>query len=92
MSPKLLAPLETMVERGIPVLVVYGDKDPLLGEWERAKAGRLGTILESGGDLIEVVDDLPGVVHGFLGVDIQNRFLSLAVEWIRATVPAAERR
>jgi pimeloyl-ACP methyl ester carboxylesterase len=91
-SPKLLAPLETMVERGIPVLVVYGDEDPLLGEWERAKAGRLGTILKRGGDLVEVVDDLPGVVHGFLGVDIQNRFLSLAVEWIRAKVPVAERR
>jgi pimeloyl-ACP methyl ester carboxylesterase len=91
-SPKLLAPLETMVERGIPVLVVYGDEDPLLREWERAKAGRLGTILKRGGDLVEVVDDLPGVVHGFLGVDIQNRFLSLAVEWIRAKVPVAERR
>jgi pimeloyl-ACP methyl ester carboxylesterase len=88
-SPKLLAPLETMVERGIPVLVVYGDKDPLLGEWERAKAGRLGTILQSAGDLVEVVDDLPGVVHGFLGLDVQDRFLALAVDWIRAKVPTA---
>ena len=93
-SPMLLDPLDTMVQNDVPVLVVFGDKDPLLGEWQRASAGRLGRILERAGDLIEVVDDLPGVVHGFLGVDVQDRFLALTTDWIGATVPtsATDRR
>ncbi len=90
-SPMLLDPLDTMVKRGVPVLVVFGDKDPLLGEWQRASTGRLGSILDRAGDQVEVIDDLPGVVHGFLGIDVQDRFLALTTDWIRARVPTAVR-
>jgi pimeloyl-ACP methyl ester carboxylesterase len=81
-SGHLLSPLRTMVERRIPVMIVYGVDDPLLREFDRATEGELGRILEDGAGTIEVVDNLPGVVHGFAQLDSQEAFLKLALEWI----------
>ncbi len=81
-SRQLLEPLDAMVQRRVPVLIAYGVDDPLLREFDRARGGRLGTILEQGGDLIEVARDLPGVIHGFPAVDGQEAFIDLAYGWI----------
>jgi alpha/beta superfamily hydrolase len=87
-SRQLLEPLETMAENRVPVLIAYGVEDPLLREFDRARQGTLGTILNRAGDTVQVARDLPGVIHGFPGVHGQQAFLALAFDWIdEATAP-----
>ena len=85
-SPKLLAPLETMVERGIPVLVVYGDKDPLLGEWGGPKPDGSGPFSRAQATWSMWWTTSLGWCTASLG-SASDRFLALAVDWIRAKVP-----
>lgn len=87
-SRQLLEPLEVMVERRVPVLIAYGVDDPLLREFDRAKEGRLGAILDRAGDTVEVARDLPGVIHGFPAVNGQEAFLSLTFDWIDRSTAA----
>ncbi len=89
-SNRFLDPLEWLAGEGVPTLVVYGQADPLLREFERARRGRLGAILEQGAGVLELHTDTPGVVHGLVTVDVQEAFLGLAVDWIsRVTAPGA---
>jgi alpha/beta superfamily hydrolase len=81
-SKQLLEPLDVMVDRGVPVLIAYGVDDPLLREFDRAREGKLGSILERAGESVQVARDLPGVIHGFPAVDGQEAFVSLAHDWI----------
>jgi pimeloyl-ACP methyl ester carboxylesterase len=84
-SRHFLGPLATMSERRTPVLIAYGVDDPLLREFERAEEGELGRILDKSAGLIEVVRDMPGIIHGFPAVEGQEAFLDLAVDWIEKT-------
>ena len=86
-SPMLLDPLDTMVERGVPVLFVYGTEDPLAAEFRRASAGRLGEIITRSNGGVQLVDDIEGLVHGFPSVPVQEAFFDLAVDWVNRTVP-----
>lgn len=86
-SPMLLDPLDTMVERGVPVLVVYGTDDPLLGEFKRAMAGRLGAIMDRSAGGVTLHESTPGVMHGFPSVPVQEAFAGLMKSWILETVP-----
>lgn len=88
-SEHLLDPLETMVERQVPVMIAYGVDDPLLREFQRAEQGRLGRILTKGGPLVDVRRDFPGVIHGFPQEPGQRAFIDAALEWI--TTRAASR-
>lgn len=81
-SEHLLDPLETMVERQVPVMIAYGVDDPLLREFQRAERGRLGRILAHGGSLIDVRRDFPGVIHGFPQEAGQRAFIDEALRWI----------
>jgi pimeloyl-ACP methyl ester carboxylesterase len=85
---QMLEPLDEMVTRAVPVLIVFGVDDPLLTEFDRAKEGSLGEILARGDGVVEVARDLPGAIHGFPSLEGQEAFLELAYEWIeRATKP-----
>lgn len=86
-SPMLLDPLDVMVDRQVPVLFVYGTEDPLLNEFRRAMGGRLGKIIDRSDGGVQLVDDIPGLVHGFPSVPVQDAFFDLALEWITTTVP-----
>lgn len=81
-SKQLVEPLDTMVDRKVPVLIAYGVDDPLLREFDRASEGRLGEIVRRGGDTVTVARDLPGVIHGFPSVPGQEAFVDLAYRWI----------
>ncbi len=86
-SPRFLAPLDEAVRRGVPVLLVYGDQDDLWDDFERARSGRLGEILQSGGSRIEVAT-LHGEVHGFTRVAVQDAVVEAITEWLgRRTSP-----
>lgn len=85
-SPMLLDPLEKMVERNVPVLFIYGTEDPLLAEFERACAGRLGRIIERSNGNVTLHKSTPGVMHGFPSVPVQEAFLVEAKAWINQQV------
>ncbi len=91
-SPKLLDPLEAMVDAEVPVLFVYGTDDPLLEEFKRARAGRLGKIIESSKGGVTLHESTPGVMHGFPSVPVQEAFAGLMKSWILAKVPGQKPR
>ncbi len=81
-SPMFLDPLEIVLERKIPVLLVFGDRqDATYDEFEQAKSGRLGEILERAGDLVEV-RVLPGKVHGLRSLPMQDAVIDEVTEWL----------
>lgn len=81
-SPQFLEPLENMAQRRVPTLIVYGVDDPLLREFDRASAGRLGTIIGESDGSIQVSRELPGVIHGFPTIPGQEAFLEASIDWI----------
>jgi pimeloyl-ACP methyl ester carboxylesterase len=86
-SPMLLDPLDAMVKRDVPVLFVFGTKDPLANEFRRAMGGRLGEIMRRSKGKVELIDDIEGLVHGFPSVPVQEAFFDVAVDWVNRTVP-----
>ena len=87
-SDDMLDQMGEMVRRRVPQFIAFGTDDPELREFERAEAGRLGAMTGDSSELIRVVRDLPGVIHGFPQVDGQEAFSELAIEWIKAQTPA----
>lgn len=81
-SARLLEQMGQLARRRVPVMIVYGMDDPLLREFDRAREGQLGAIIEESKGRIEVVRTLPGVIHGFPSVASQQAFLELAPDWI----------
>ena len=79
-SAHFLDPLQQFAERGIPVLIVYGDGSENYREFLRARSGRLGGVLRSAGSMIEVVT-LPGHIHGFSDLLSQQRVLDTVEGW-----------
>ena len=82
-SPMLIEPLEIMVDRGTPVLFSFGTHDQWLEEFNEARRGPLGPILERGAASIDVIDDLPGVAHGLVRLHIQEAFSETSIAWIK---------
>ncbi|MFN2489695.1 MAG: alpha/beta fold hydrolase [Actinomycetota bacterium] len=75
-----LQPLASLVERGVPVLFIYGLEDDSYKDWLEARRGKLGKVLEAGEGLIEV-KVIPGKVHGFATLGIQDDMLELVGDW-----------
>ena len=46
-----------------------------------------GRIIDRSGGSVELIDDIPGLVHGFPSVEVQDAFFDRAVDWITRTVP-----
>jgi pimeloyl-ACP methyl ester carboxylesterase len=88
-SPQFLGPLARLIDRRVPMLVIYGEDDEEYREFRRARSGRLGLVLERAGSLIEVVVR-PGRVHAFDDASVQDALTGLIVDWLRprATLPA----
>ena len=80
-SPHFLAPLASVVERGIPVLLVFGTSEEYRRDFDRAKAGRLGEILRSAGPLIDI-EMIPGKVHGFRDAALQDAVIDVVSNWL----------
>ena len=80
-SPHFLTPLASLVERGVPVLLVFGTSEGHRKEFDRAMAGRLGEIVQRGGRSIEVLL-LPGRVHGFRSAVLQDAVIDVIGDWL----------
>lgn len=70
-APGFLEPIKRLVQRGVPIRIVYGESDIFWTEFQKAAEGRLGQILERAGDLMRV-ETVPGIIRGFTSVRIQE--------------------
>lgn len=79
-SNLFLDALERLIERRIPVLLIYGEGSESYREFGRAKGGRLGELLRSAGPLVEV-RAVRGEIHGFSDLVSQQRVIDGIVQW-----------
>jgi pimeloyl-ACP methyl ester carboxylesterase len=84
----LLEPLAALVDRRVPVLFLFGETEVHHMEFQRAREGALGEILDRAGDLIEVVT-IPGRVHGLPSLRVQDAAAELVSEWLSRRTDAA---
>lgn len=72
-SAKVTEPLARLAERRVPVRLVYGRDDEFYPDFELARSGRLGRIIEEGG--FEVDTSYPARLHGFPTVAAQQHLI-----------------
>jgi dienelactone hydrolase len=87
-----LGNLAEILERKVPVLFLYGDSDDAYEEFERAKTGRLGELLDRGASLVKVAV-IPGRAHAFSTVRAQDAAMERIVDWLtelRMALPEGE--
>jgi pimeloyl-ACP methyl ester carboxylesterase len=81
-SPTFLNPLAALVDRKVPLLFIYGDEDDAYRVFERARKGRMGSLLERAGTAAEVAL-LRGRIHGLNTVRMQDAALDRIEVWLR---------
>jgi pimeloyl-ACP methyl ester carboxylesterase len=81
-SSAVLRALRHLVRYHTPMLFLYGAQDPLFRDFQEYCGGQLGTILASGGEAIEVSNDIEGNIHVFTEVPAQEGFLQAVEEWV----------
>jgi pimeloyl-ACP methyl ester carboxylesterase len=81
LSQLFLPPLADLVERRIPVLLIYGTDDDEYADFQKARLGSLGQLLDRAESLIDVVT-LPGRVHGIGRVALQEALVDLIGNWV----------
>lgn len=87
-SGRFLEGVASLVERGIPMLFLYGTDDESYPDFEEARRGRLGEILQRASGSVEIAV-VPGQVHGFTQTDTQSVIVSTVGSWIsRVTGPS----
>lgn len=74
-------PLAGMLGAGTPVLLVYGKADGLYKEFERARSGRLGELLEAAGGRV-TVRLLDGWLHADPTVAGQDELVDVVGAWL----------
>jgi hypothetical protein len=80
-SESFLSSLEEVLGRGIPVLFLWGTRDPGYEDFTRALTGRLGEIVRSRGSLVDV-QILDGKVGSFAEARLQDRLIDLITGWL----------
>lgn len=73
--------IKQIVERGVDLLFVYGEKDKDFERFEEARTGRLGELIERGGSRVELTV-LPGDVHAFDSIESQQAVIQRIVDWV----------
>lgn len=79
-SPVMLRDLTTLVERRVPVLFLYGERDSAYREFLEAREGPVGHLLEKAGDAVEV-RVIPGILHGWASIPAGETAVGLMTEW-----------
>lgn len=80
-SALFLEPLGRLIERAVPILVLYGEQEDLFAHFQEAEDGQLGRMLSSAGGVVQV-RTLAGHVQGFTSLDVQDRVLRHVEEWL----------
>ncbi|HEU4481232.1 MAG TPA: alpha/beta fold hydrolase, partial [Actinomycetota bacterium] len=79
-GPRLLKGVERMVGRKVPILLVYGRDDPFGDEFDLARKGRLGGLVDASEGRIEE-RILDGQVHKLLDLDVQSDVIRHSPLW-----------
>ena len=84
-SPGFLEALQSALGRGVPVLFLYGSADDFYPEFARVRAGAMGKIADSAGDLltVSVVDARLGGMHE---VSTQGLAVDTLASWLDTLV------
>jgi len=85
-SPDFLRQFRQVLERRVRVLLVYGERDGYYSDFLRAREGPLGDLIDEAGSLVEV-RVLPGQVHGFTRLAVQDAVLAEILDWLSAAGP-----
>jgi len=80
-SPRFLEVTRAVMQRRVPTLLLYGDADEFWADFERARPGRLGRILQAWGTGVEV-RTLSGTLHDYRDQTAQRAMQDLIGEWI----------
>lgn len=75
-SPRFLAEMEGLVDRRVPISVIFGEADDLFGDFDRARTGPLGELMTRAGAACELTV-VPGKLHGFTSVTSQDAGLRI---------------
>ncbi len=86
-SRRFVSQLSAVVRQGVPVLFVYGEDDSYRRDFELARGGELGRVLDRAGPLVRV-EVVTGRVHGLASVATQEAVLATIERWITTTFDA----
>ncbi len=75
-------------ERGASILLVFGEDDSQVAEFERLRSGELAPWFADAGDRVEVVT-APGDLHGFASLESQARTIAAIRTWMARLTPGA---
>jgi pimeloyl-ACP methyl ester carboxylesterase len=86
-SDRYIAGCVAALRRGARLLILHGLDDGIWTEFERAREGELGAVLDSEPQAVEV-RVVPGPLHSYTRVPAQDWTLDTLVEWLRNPRPA----
>lgn len=78
-SPVMLGHLTTLIERRVPLLFLYGERDSAYKEF--LAAPRVRRMLEEAGDTVEV-RIIPDILHGWVSIPAGETAVELMTEWV----------
>ena len=74
-SPRVMAAIKSLVDRGISTTIAFGSEDVHYEDWQRATRGRLGKLIDNAPNVDVVV--LPGYLHSFPQLSVQRDVVEL---------------
>ena len=80
-APGFQRPLRQLLSDGVPGHMLFGTDDFFWTEFQEARSGRLGEVLDQHPDLLEI-ETVPGIVRGFLSVRVQDLVINSVVNWV----------
>ncbi len=86
-SPHFVASFRSTVERGIPLLFLYGQDEASYEEFSAARRQSLRPVFERARAPLDV-EALDGVLHGFSTLTVQRAALERTVAWLDRIIPA----
>jgi hypothetical protein len=81
-SPKVFHNIRRAAERGVHLFFVYGEGDAFYHDFQRARQGPLGRLLDRYDDRITVDCETDREVHGFTSVPVQDHAVERVVQWV----------
>jgi pimeloyl-ACP methyl ester carboxylesterase len=81
-SAAFLSGFRRLVERRVPVLMLYGRAEGFYEEFERVRQRQLGDLLAAHPGTV-TIETIEGVVHGFTSIDVQEAVAERTEAWVR---------
>jgi pimeloyl-ACP methyl ester carboxylesterase len=83
-SRNFLEPLSVLTQRKTPLLLIFGTHDDLLEEFDRSFPSHAGLGLREAENVAVV--ELPGEVHGFKSIAVQDAVVECLTSWIDSPI------